>query len=55
MTIATAAAPDAAADIRWRAWQVRGAAHDRRRAAAVRALGACVALGLAVWLSVQLF
>lgn len=55
MTLSAAAVPDAEADVRWRAWQARGAAQDRRRARIMGRVTALVALGLAAWLSLQLF
>jgi hypothetical protein len=54
MTIDTTRAPDAEADIRWRDWQARGAAGDRRREVRMGGLTLLIALGLGIWLFVQL-
>jgi hypothetical protein len=50
MTNHTAAIPDPAADIRWREWQARGAASDRRMAVRMRGLMFVLAAGLLTWL-----
>lgn len=42
------------ADIRWRDWQARGAANDRRTAARMRTLMLLIVAALAAWLVVQL-
>jgi hypothetical protein len=54
MTIGMAAPPEADVDVRWRDWQARGAADDRRRAVMMGGLSVAVAIGLALWLLVQL-
>ena len=54
MTIQTAVIPDVEADIRWRDWQARGAARDRRTAARMRKVMLLVVVALIVWLVVQL-
>jgi len=46
--------PDTQADIRWRDWQARGAAGDRRTAARMRKVMLLVAAALIVWFVVQL-
>jgi hypothetical protein len=45
---------DTEADIRWRAWQARGAAKDRRTAARMRKLMFLIVAALIVWFVVQL-
>lgn len=56
MTDHTAAAviPDVEAAIRWRDWQARGAANDRRTAARMRYLILIIAAVLIAWFVVQL-
>jgi hypothetical protein len=54
MTIQTAVIPDVEADIRWRDWQARGAASDRRTAASMRKLMLLIVAALIVWFVVQL-
>ena len=54
MTLQAGAAPDPQADLRWREWQARGAEADRRQAVAAGRLTMLIALGLAIWLFVQL-
>jgi hypothetical protein len=54
MTIQTAVIPDVEADIRWRDWQARGAASDRRTAARMLTLVLLIAAALIVWFVVQL-
>ena len=54
MTSHTAVIPDVEADIRWRDWQARGAAGDRRTAARMRKVMLLVAAALIVWFVVQL-
>ena len=49
-----AAVQDAEADIRWRNWQARGAAQDRRQIKTMGGLALLVGAGLALWLFVQL-
>lgn len=46
--------PDPETDARWRQWQARGAEADRRRATAIGRLSAIAAVGLAIWLFIQL-
>jgi hypothetical protein len=54
MTNHTAVIPDVEADIRWRAWQARGDASDRRTAARMRNVMLVVIAALIVWFAVQL-
>ena len=54
MTIHTAVIPDADAEIRWRDWQARGAASDRRTAARMRIVLFLIVAALIVWFVVQL-
>jgi len=54
MTIQTAVAPDVEADIRWREWQARGAASDRKTAARMRRVALLIVAALIVWFVVQL-
>ena len=54
MTIHTAVIPDVDADIRWRDWQARGAASDRRTAARMRTVLFLIVAALIVWFVVQL-
>ena len=54
MTIHTSAIPDVDADTRWRDWQARGAANDRRTAARMRKLMLLIVAALIVWFVVQL-
>jgi hypothetical protein len=56
MTDHTAAAviPDVEADIRWRDWQARGAANDRRTAARMRYVMLIIVAALIVWFVVEL-
>jgi hypothetical protein len=44
---------DTEADVRWRDWQARGAASDRRTAARMRRLMLLIVAALAAWLVVQ--
>ena len=46
--------PDVEADIRWREWQARGAATDRRTAARMRKLMLLIVAALIAWFFVQL-
>ena len=46
--------PDVQADIRWRDWQTRGAANDRRTAARMRYMMLIIVAALVVWFVVQL-
>ena len=41
------------AEIRWRSWQARGAANDRRTATRMRTLLLLIVAALAVWFLVQ--
>ena len=54
MTSHVAIISDPAADIRWRDWQARGAASDRRTATRMRRLTILIFAALAVWFFVQL-
>ena len=54
MTIQTAVIPDVEADIRWRDWQARGAANDRRMAARMRKVMLLAVAALFAWFVVQL-
>ena len=46
--------PDVEREIRWRDWQARGAASDRRTVRRMRRLMLLIVAALAVWLVVQL-
>lgn len=54
MTIHTAVIPDVETDTRWRDWQARGAASDRRTAARMRKVMLLIVAALIVWFVVQL-
>jgi hypothetical protein len=54
MTNQTAVIPDLEAEIRWRDWQARGAASDRRTATRMRRLLLLIVVALAVWFFVEL-
>ena len=54
MTTHTAVIPDVEANIRWREWQARGAAIDRRTAVRMRTVMLLIVAGLIVGLVVQL-
>jgi hypothetical protein len=54
MTTHTAVTTEAEADVRWREWQARGAAGDRRTAARMRKVMLLVAAALITWFFVQL-
>ena len=54
MTTQAATIPDTDADIRWREWQARGAASDRRTAARMRTVMFVMVAALIVWFVVQL-
>jgi hypothetical protein len=54
MTNQTAVAPDTGEEVRWRAWQARGAANDRRTASRMRSLMRLVVTALTAWLLLQL-
>jgi hypothetical protein len=54
MTIQTAVIPDVEADIRWRGWQARGAASDRRTAATMRKVMLLIVAALSAWFVVRL-
>lgn len=54
MTNHTAAVTDVETDIRWREWQARGAAIDRRTAARMRKVMLLIITALIVWFVVQL-
>jgi hypothetical protein len=46
--------PAAKADNRWRDWQDRGAASDRRSHATMRTLAVLIGTALVIWLFVQI-
>ena len=46
--------PDVEADSRWRDWQARGAASDRRTAARMRKVMLLIVAALVVWFVAQL-
>ena len=54
MTNHTAVVPDLEQDIRWRDWQARGAASDRRTGARMRKVMLFIVAALVVWFVVQL-
>lgn len=54
MSTHTAVIPDVEADIRWRDWQARGAASDRRTAARMRKVMLLIVAALVVWFVAQL-
>lgn len=54
MTIQATVIPDVEADIRWRAWQARGAVTDRRTAARMRMVMLLVVAALIAGFVVQL-
>jgi hypothetical protein len=54
MTNHTAVIPDVEAEIRWRDWQARGAASDRRTTARMRKVMLLIVAALIVWFVVQL-
>ena len=54
MTNHTAVVPDVEADIRWRDWQARGAASDRRTTARMRKVVLLIVIALIVWFAIQL-
>jgi hypothetical protein len=54
MTIQTAVIRDAEADIRWRDWQARGIARDRRTAGRMRQVMLLIVAALIAWFVVQL-
>jgi hypothetical protein len=54
MTTHSAVITDVEADIRWRGWQARGAASDRRTAARMRTVMLLIVVALVVWFVVQL-
>ena len=54
MTNHTAVIPDLETDIRWRDWQARSAASDRRTAARMRKVVLLIVAALIVWFVVQL-
>ena len=54
MTNHTAVLPDVDAEVRWRDWQARGAASDRRAAARLRNVTMLIVAALIVWIVVQL-
>jgi hypothetical protein len=54
MTNHTAVIADVEADTRWRDWQARGAASDRRTAVRMRTVMLLTVAALIVWFVVQL-
>ena len=54
MTSHVATVSDTEAEIRWREWEARGAASDRRTAARMRRLMFLIVAALIVWSVVQL-
>lgn len=54
MTIHTAVLPDVEAEARWRAWQARGDAGDRRTAVRMRQLMLVLVAALVAWFVVEL-
>ena len=54
MTAHSAMITGVEADIRWRDWQARGAASERRTAARMRKVMLLIAVALIVWFVVQL-
>ena len=54
MTNHTAVIPEVDADIRWREWQARGAANDRRTAARMRKVLLLIVTALIIWFVVRL-
>ena len=54
MTIHTAVIPDIEMDGRWRDWQARGAASDRRTSARMRKVMLLIVAALIAWFVVQL-
>ena len=54
MTTHAAVISDVEADVRWRDWQARGAASDRRTAARMRKVMLLIVAASIVWFVVQL-
>jgi hypothetical protein len=54
MTNHTAVIPDVEAETRWREWQARGAASDRRTAVRMRRLMLVIVAALVAWFFVEL-
>jgi hypothetical protein len=54
MTNQTAVVPNVEAETRWRDWQARGAASDRRTDTRMRRLMFLIVAALVVWFFVQL-
>jgi|KBSMisStandDraft_5_1062788.scaffolds.fasta_scaffold135536_4 hypothetical protein len=54
MTSPIAAVTDVEADKRWREWQAKGAASDRRTTANMRKVMLLIVAGLIVWFVAQL-
>ena len=54
MTNHTAVIPDVEAETRWREWQARGAASDRRTAVRMRGLMLVIVVALVAWFLVEL-
>jgi hypothetical protein len=54
MTVRLGTIPEGEAGVRWRAWQVRGAAQDRRTAARMRVVVLLMVTAFVIWVSVLL-
>ena len=54
MTNHTAVIPDVGSETRWREWQARGAASDRRTALRMRGLMLVIVAALVAWFIVEL-
>jgi hypothetical protein len=54
MTSQVVTVPDPEGDLRWREWQARGAAGERRTARRMRTIMLLTAAFLAIWLTVLL-
>jgi hypothetical protein len=54
MTTRLGAVLDGDASVRWRAWQARGAAQDRRNAVTMRVLTLLTAVAIVIWAVVRL-
>lgn len=54
MTNDTAVSADMEAELRWRDWQARGVASDRRMAARMKTVMLLIVAALIVWFVVQL-
>jgi hypothetical protein len=54
MTTRLGAVPDGDASVRWRAWQARGAAQDRRSAVTMRVVMLLIAVAIVIWTVMRL-